>query len=244
MKKNFFYLAVVVAFLGLFTACRKDKPDTSNNSPSNNQDTLGRPNPLSPPISGTPVARAGNDTTLYMPFSAYNLNGVASLGIGSNLVSFDWRQVAGPVRASIDQYNKVKAYAYGMVNVGIYEFELTVTNANNLSSKDTIKITVAEPRCTQQNKEVIINNLSWDYSWIMEIAIYKPFSYLPPNSHLTNIYIKRDGTNSWERVVPVNWNAPDYGVLPEWEYGNNFLVIYPGKNKADDTPDIKLEYCL
>jgi hypothetical protein len=229
MKKSFSSWAMVLgSFLLLFTTCKKDSADPS-------VDILDQPE--------APVARAGNDTTIYSPVSTYNLNGSASTDPDSKIVAFGWRLFAGPSAVLIDNYNKAKAFVRGLVNVGNYEFELTVRDADGLSSKDTIKITVVAPNCTSALKEFVFKDLPWDYSWIMEIDIYNFYSYLPPGSMLKNIYIKRDSSTDWEIVVPLNWSSPDYGKVHEWDYGNGVLVIYPGKNHEDDTPDIKIEYC-
>jgi hypothetical protein len=84
----------------------------------------------------------------------------------------------------------------------------------------------------------------------MEIDIWNFFTILPPNSHLKNIYIKRDGPSDWEKVVPDNSiiSNPQFYT---WSYGNNLyggnnlIIIYPDyKNMTNDTPDIKIEYCM
>jgi hypothetical protein len=76
----------------------------------------------------------------------------------------------------------------------------------------------------------------------MEIEIYNLLSYLPPNSYIKNVFIKRDSATDWELVVPVDPNSPDYGIKHEWELWNGVLVVYPGKNFTEDTPDIKIVY--
>lgn len=233
MKKSLPFLALAAFSLAiLFTACEKEDDETSVS-------------PVPPKAKAKPpVARAGNDTTIYIPFSTYTLDGWASTDPNSNRVSYSWRRIAGPSVVEITtSSNSSRGHVSGLFNLGVYDFELTVKGTDGLSSKDTVSVTVAEPNCTSVNKEVILKDLRWDYSWMMEIAIYNPFSYLPPNSHLTNIYIKRDNSSVWEVAVPLNWNSPDYGQVPEWDYGNGVLVIYPGKDVTDDTPDIKLQYC-
>lgn len=240
MEKRFLSGSFVVfSFLLLFTSCKKDPIDAgfAGTGSVGTGPTSGGSN------NGVPIARAGNDTTIYVPFSNYNLNGWASTDPNGTIKSYAWRLVAGPSTVGIDNNNKVKAFVRGMVSLGVYEFELTVTDADGLTSKDSIKITIADPPCNGPAKEAVFKDLPWDHSWIMEIDFFNFFSYLPPNSYLRNIYIKRDGSNNWEKVVCLDYNAPDYGKVHEWEYGNGVLVIFPGQNMTDDTPDVKIEYC-
>jgi hypothetical protein len=225
MKRNF--LSLPFLLLGLFVSCESQP--------------LVAPNP--PRTLVAPIARAGNDTILYSPFNTYNLNGTASTDPDGKITSYAWKKIAGPSAINIDNYNKVKAFASNLAAMGSYLFELTVTDTDKLTSKDTVKITVAEPVCTSKNKELILENLVWVQPMFTEIDIYKLFSYLPPNSYIRNFYIKRDFSDKWELIVPFDLQSPQYGVLHEWLYGNETLVIMPGINKTDDTPDIKIEYC-
>jgi len=229
MKNNVPLLVeIVCACLLLFTACEKDTPGRSDH-------------PLHKPER--PIARAGSDTTVYLPFTKCYLDGSASTDPDSNIVSYEWQLLTGPYPASIASYKQSQTTVSRLVDVGNYEFQLTVTDADGLSSRDTVIVKVAGPNCTGGNKEILFRNLSWDYSWIMEIDIFDFFSYLPPNSYIKKIYIKRDGSATWEEVVPSDWSSPNYGKVHEWGYGNGVLVIFPGNNTTDDTPDVKIEYC-
>ncbi|RNI24521.1 hypothetical protein EFB08_16535 [Rufibacter latericius] len=216
---------MTLVLLGLFTSC-EEKPE---DAPT--------------PHIIAPVAHAGKDTTLLVPFSTINLTGEGSTDPDSNIVSYTWVKISGPSSVDITNFQSMRAFASNLVNVGTYEFELTVTDADKLFSKDTVKVTVAVPPCTSTTKEVILKDLIWTQPWLTEIQIENPHAYLPPNSYITNFYIKRDSSDKWELIIPLNHNSPDYGLFHEWTYGNKMLVIWPGLNTEDDTPDLKIEYC-
>jgi hypothetical protein len=232
MKKSCTFFALVIStFLLISAACKKNHSDLNRSK---------IPNP--------PVARAGVDTTIYLPFTSCVLSGGASTDPDSKILFYKWRCITAP--ATVDIYSTIdisgntdmEPLVSGLGKVGDYEFELTVTDLDKLSAKDTISITVIEPNNTGPGKEFIFKNLSWNYEWIMEIDIPKFFSYLPPNSYVKNIYIKRDSSNIWEFVVPQDLNSPDLGKVPEWFYGRGTLIIFPGLDHTDDTPDVKIEY--
>lgn len=223
------WVTVIISVLLLASACKKELSNRLMHLPK---------------IAHPPVARAGMDTTIFYPFSFYDLNGSGSTDPDSNITSYSWRMLSGPSPVGLTNPDKVKASASGLINLGTYTFELTVTDADKLSGKDTVIISVVAPDCNGANKEIILKDMEWNYSWIMEIDIYNIFSVLPANSHLKNIYIKRDGTSDWENVVPFNAYSPDY-QFHTWAYGNHVFVIFPSNNNiTNDTPDVKIEYCL
>jgi hypothetical protein len=144
---------------------------------------------------------------------------------------------------------KPKRYVDGLVKVGVYEFELTVRDAYNLKSKDTVKVTVAEPTCTSATKELILKDQKWTYPWYTQISLTNVFSYLPEKSYIKNFYIKRDGSDKWQLVVPWHIDNPPGSGQHSWEHVHYFesntwvLAIYPPDFDAYDTPDVKIEYC-
>ena len=100
--------------------------------------------------SGTmlaPVANAGKDTTIYYPqSSSVVLDGVASYGQSAAISAYSWKMISGPGAAVIGQPGSVSTSVSGLT-VGIYAFELTVTDASNNTSTDTVQVQVlAETR--------------------------------------------------------------------------------------------------
>jgi hypothetical protein len=89
-----------------------------------------------------PVAIAGNDTTIAYPGTTAVLNGSASYDAGGTIGLYSWRQISGAA-ASVAQATSA-ATGIGNLAIGVYTFELTVTDNNNLAAKDTVKVTVVD----------------------------------------------------------------------------------------------------
>ncbi|MBC5993516.1 PKD domain-containing protein [Pontibacter cellulosilyticus] len=256
MKRRFHSLTMTVfIFLLILAACSKEE-DVSPLQPNQpiipppTAPTPPPPGPPTPPVNHTaPVAHAGSDTTIFVPFSTYTLNGKASTG---SIVTYEWKLIKGPSLQEVINYgteNKPNKFVDRLIKVGVYDFELTVTDFYNLSAVDTVKITVAEPNCTTANKEVILKDLKWIHPWYTQISISNVFSYVPANSYIKNFYIKRDASDKWELVLPWDYNSSIYNGQHTWDHveyvedGIWVLSIYPGNNMTDDTPDVKIEYC-
>lgn len=93
------------------------------------------------PSNRPPVARAGNDTIIILPTNTVSLNGGASSDPDNNITSYAWRKIAGPTSFNIINANAVQTQVANLV-VGVYQFELKVTDAGSLFSNDTIQVTV------------------------------------------------------------------------------------------------------
>ncbi len=117
---NLFALVLVLV------TCKKDETVYSTQGGA----TAYPPPPPPIGIAHAPLAHAGNDSTIYVPFSTYNLDASASLDSDKNIISY----------------------------------KVTVTDATNLFSRDTIKITVKEANCVNPNNEIVLKNLSWNFS--------------------------------------------------------------------------------
>lgn len=94
-----------------------------------------------PGVNQPPVANAGNDTTIKMPASTATLDGSRSVDPDGNIASYTWTKIAGPSSATIANASVVITQVSNLVE-GVYEFELKVTDAGALFSKDTVKVTV------------------------------------------------------------------------------------------------------
>lgn len=91
-----------------------------------------------------PIANAGADQTLILSANPVVLDGSLSTDPDNNIVSYTWTKVSGPVQFDIANPNNVKAQATKLV-VGVYDFELKVTDAGGLFSKDTVRISLNSP---------------------------------------------------------------------------------------------------
>jgi hypothetical protein len=213
-------ITILVLITLVFAGCKKTDTPLRNNAP---------------------IAKAGKDTAIFLPPNSILLDGSASADADNNIASYLWKLVAGTSIFTITKPDSAKMKMENLVQ-GIYHFELTVTDKGGLSSKDTVQVIVGD--LTIIDGAVILRNQKWDYSWITEIDIFNAYSYLPANSHIKNIFIKRDFSTEWEWVVPLAL-YPDYSRYT-YQFGNDILAIFPDDNSfnpiIDDTPDIKIEY--
>ena len=88
-----------------------------------------------------PIANAGADQTITLPTNAVNLDGSASTDPENNITSYLWTKISGPTTFTIINSNAVQTQVTTLVQ-GIYQFELKVTDALGLFSKDTIQVIV------------------------------------------------------------------------------------------------------
>ena len=88
-----------------------------------------------------PVANAGPNQTINLPVNTVTLNGSGCSDPDMNIVSYTWTKISGPSLFNIVNANAVLTQVTNLVQ-GIYHFELKVTDAGGLFSKDTVAITM------------------------------------------------------------------------------------------------------
>ena len=88
-----------------------------------------------------PIAKAGADQTIVSPLNHANFDGAASSDPDNNIVGYRWAKIAGPSSFNIANPNSIIMHVSDLVQGG-YSFELLVTDAGGLSSRDTVKVTV------------------------------------------------------------------------------------------------------
>jgi len=89
-----------------------------------------------------PVANAGKDTTVNLPVDSILLDGSGSFDPEGKISSYQWAQVSGPVPSDIAKASLSKTHVKGLA-AGVYQFELTVTDNENLFARDTVQVTVS-----------------------------------------------------------------------------------------------------
>ncbi len=98
------------------------------------------------PVPVAPVANAGNSGVIRLPANAFTLDGSRSTAGSTRIVSFSWKQTAGLDAGTITNSNLQTTTVTGLV-AGVYTFELTVTDENNLSATASVTVTVEpEPK--------------------------------------------------------------------------------------------------
>jgi hypothetical protein len=93
------------------------------------------------PTNRPPIANAGSDTTIILPANTINLEGSRSTDSDNNITSYAWTKISGPSSFNIVNANAVQTQVTNLVE-NVYHFELKVTDAGGLFSKDTVQVTV------------------------------------------------------------------------------------------------------
>ncbi|UPK67093.1 PKD domain-containing protein [Chitinophaga filiformis] len=128
-----------------------------------------------------PVARTQGDLTLKLPVQSMNADGNASYAINSTITSYAWKQVYGPLQAIFSAPNASSTKISGMAFPGSYVFELTVTDANNLSSRSTFEVTVLD---TEGD------------AFVPEVMTY-------PNPAVSTLYFKQRMKNATQGTITI-----------------------------------------
>ncbi|RZL11849.1 MAG: T9SS type A sorting domain-containing protein, partial [Pedobacter sp.] len=92
-----------------------------------------------PRLNQLPIANAGSDQSLNLPGSV-RLNGSGSDTDG-NISSYQWRKVTGPTSYTISSNAEAAPDLTNMVS-GVYTFELTVTDNEGGTDRDTVAVTI------------------------------------------------------------------------------------------------------
>jgi hypothetical protein len=92
------------------------------------------------PPNQPPTVNAGNNQTITLPASTVTLTGTATDTDGT-ITSLLWTKISGPVQFSITSPGNLQTSVTGLTQ-GIYDFELSVTDNDGGTGKDTVRITV------------------------------------------------------------------------------------------------------
>ncbi|HPG12593.1 MAG TPA: PKD domain-containing protein, partial [Chitinophagaceae bacterium] len=103
------------------------------------QVTVTNPNPNQPPI-----ADAGNDETIYLPQNSATLIGSNSHDPDGVIEEYAWQKISGP---SSYTFTNPASASTNVINlqVGTYQFKLTVTDNEGAITSDTVETTVINP---------------------------------------------------------------------------------------------------
>ncbi|HMG66871.1 MAG TPA: right-handed parallel beta-helix repeat-containing protein, partial [Chitinophagaceae bacterium] len=97
-------------------------------------------------VSGTvtnqnPVAKAGPDQSFFFPTNSTTLNGSGTDADGT-IASYQWSKISGPTQFTIVSATQAST-AINNLAVGVYQFQLQVTDNAGATGKDTLTITVS-----------------------------------------------------------------------------------------------------
>ena len=88
-----------------------------------------------------PVAIAGPDRVLNLPFDSVLLDGSGSSDPDGKITQWLWTKISGPVSFVVADKSSSKTTVRKLVT-GVYQFELKVTDDKGLSARDTVMTTV------------------------------------------------------------------------------------------------------
>jgi hypothetical protein len=108
-----------------------------------------------------PLSNAGSDTTIYLPATTAILDGSRSTDPDNNIVAYHWTKIFGPPSGVILNPD-ISATTASSLEMGVYNFELKVTDATGLFSKSSYLVRVSPPlppSCDPGNRASITANL-------------------------------------------------------------------------------------
>ena len=239
-KRTIFCWLLIGAIIFANTGCTK-VVDTPGNT---------RITPPPPPLQSITIqVDAGRDIILVLPVNETFLTGSYTY-TGSSISSISWTQVSGPASFVIENRNALQTKLSNLEE-GVYQFELTVTDAAGTSGKDTVVITVKQaPSVTISGNIIIYHDLQWTFPWYNAVEIEGFNMLLPPGSSF-KIFIQRDYDPQWKEVLPT---SIDYNPDITYEYFietrpdgagmynfGSLYIFYYGRD-VSDTPAVKIEY--
>jgi len=138
-----------------------------------------------PPVNTAPVVHAGSDQTIVLPANAVTLNGSATDADGT-VVSYLWNKIAGPVMFNILSPSSAQTVVNAMLQPGVYVYELTATDDDGATGKDTVQVIV---QAASANAAPVVNAG-------LDAAVYLPYD---------TITLKGSATDADGTVVSYKW---------------------------------------
>jgi len=99
-----------------------------------------------------PIANAGGNISITLPDDKAKLTG-SGVDSDGGIVSYEWNQISGPAEATIITSDSAQTYVENLQG-GNYQFELTVTDNEGATGKDTMFLTVNVPRLGTNNTDI------------------------------------------------------------------------------------------
>ena len=93
------------------------------------------------PINKLPIAKAGPDKVITLPYSDVNLNGLASIDADGTIKRYIWKMIQSPGGGWMENPSIANTWAHNL-SQGVYKFELEVVDDRAGWTKDTIMVTV------------------------------------------------------------------------------------------------------
>jgi len=229
MKHGKLFLLLIAAFGLTQAGCSKNSSDLETTKPNY-----------------PPAADAGIDIYVWSPLQDAYLIG-SFLDVEKDVTGVSWTRISGPDSYVFENGDSLQTRIRGLAT-GHYQFELTVTDKENLFDKDTVTVAVGE--MPVKPNEFLFKYQVWIADWYANIEIP---NFLENTLHESNfkVFIQRESDPAWLEVMPQSANVREdalytYFVTGErsqhrpYGYGNLYVTYYG--TDVSDHPHIKIVY--
>jgi hypothetical protein len=211
--------AAVTTVTGLTEGVYKFQLKVTDNSGATDTDTMQVTVNAALPVNEPPVANAGPDSTIQLPVNSISLSGTGTDADGA-IVSYSWKVISGAAYLLMNADNAVSNL--GDLQEGTYEAELTVTDNDGATAKDTVKITVTAAAARPVKNDVVLMNNPVTNN-ILTAAISSVSVNIPVKMRL----VDARGVVLEEREVRLNQNSLLEQInMEKYSKGTYILQVY------------------
>lgn len=154
----------------------------------------------------------------------------------SNIKSYRWRKVDGPANYKLsDSTGGITTITN--LEVGVYKFEIHVTEENGNTDSDTFNVYVIKPGVS----EVIFPKMQWICPMgCSTMGIEKIYSFIPRNKPL-KVFLKYEDSDVWKELLyQGNWTG---GYEYIWNItDDNFSLYADYPDNEIGRFDVKIQY--
>jgi hypothetical protein len=142
-----------------------------------------------------PIANAGTDQIITSPKDSVTLDASASTDPDGTITSYKWKKFLGPGSSSIIDSKSSTTLVKTLV-IGVYKFELTVTDNGGLSARDTVQVIVNGPTNNQTSNQSPIANAGPDQTLTLPLDS----AYLDGSGSSPNGWSTTHATFQWTKI--------------------------------------------
>ncbi len=201
-------------------------------------------------LTQAPVVNAGTDKLISLPINSVTLTGTGTDADGT-IAGYSWLKISGPVSGTIAAPNSATTILNSLVQ-GIYLYQLTVTDNNGATGKDTVQVIVNQPPVANAGVDKLINlptsnatltGIGTDadgtistYAWV-KLSGPRSGTISSPNAATTNLSSLAQGVYLYQLTVTDNRGAIGRDTiqvfvnrLPVANAGTDKLITLPANS--------------